>query len=155
MAIFERKKKSVSKKVEPLSARAKKEVGEAREKARKAELDAKIAKARAEAAQKKMKKMEVDKKIANIRAKYSKARPVAGPGIPGMYTSAAAPKIIARHTVKKGDTLSAIAKKYYGSGAKKYYELIQSANKDLIKDVNLIYPDQVFKIPELPPELKK
>ena len=64
-------------------------------------------------------------------------------------------KFIAEYTVKKGDTLSAIAKEYYGSGAKPYYELIQKANPDLIKDVNLIYPDQVFKIPVLPPELKK
>ena len=52
-------------------------------------------------------------------------------------------KFIAEHTVKKGDTLSAIA----------LWEVIQKANN--IKDANLIYPGQVFKIPELPPGLKK
>ena len=62
-------------------------------------------------------------------------------------------KIIAEYTVKKGDTLSAIAKKYYGSATKPLWEVIQKANN--IKDANLIYPGQVFKIPELPPGLKK
>ncbi|MBN1298370.1 MAG: LysM peptidoglycan-binding domain-containing protein [Actinobacteria bacterium] len=70
---------------------------------------------------------------------------------------AAAPgaKIIAQYTVKKGDTLSQIAKDHYGSASKKYWELIQQANKDIIKDASLIKPGQVFKIPELPLELKK
>jgi nucleoid-associated protein YgaU len=62
-------------------------------------------------------------------------------------------KFIAEYTVKKGDTLSAIAKKYYGSATKPLWEVIQKANN--IKDANLIYPGQVFKIPELPPGLKK
>jgi nucleoid-associated protein YgaU len=62
-------------------------------------------------------------------------------------------KFIAEYTVKKGDTLSAIAKKYYGSATKPLWEVIQKAND--IKDANLIYPGQVFKIPELPPGLKK
>ncbi|MFC2145015.1 LysM peptidoglycan-binding domain-containing protein [Actinomycetota bacterium] len=62
-------------------------------------------------------------------------------------------KFIAEYTVKKGDTLSAIAKKYYGSATKPMWEVIQKANN--IKDANLIYPGQVFKIPELPPGLKK
>ncbi len=67
----------------------------------------------------------------------------------------AASSIIAEYTVKKGDTLGAIAKQFYGVTGPKYWNLIQSANKDLIKDVNLIYPGQVFKIPALPEELKK
>ena len=62
-------------------------------------------------------------------------------------------KFIAEYTVKKGDTLSAIAKKYYGSATKPLWEVIQKANN--IKDANLIYPGQVFKIPKLPPGLKK
>ncbi|MCJ7473219.1 MAG: LysM peptidoglycan-binding domain-containing protein [Actinobacteria bacterium] len=62
-------------------------------------------------------------------------------------------KFIAEYTVKKGDTLSAIAKKYYGSATKPLWEVIQKANN--IKDANLIYPGQVFKIPELPPGFKK
>jgi len=49
------------------------------------------------------------------------------------------------HTVKQGDTLWAIAKTYYGNGA--LYTKIHEANKDTIKNPNLIYPGQVFHIP--------
>jgi nucleoid-associated protein YgaU len=64
-------------------------------------------------------------------------------------------KNIAEYTVKKGDTLSQIAKNYYGSATQPYWKLIQDANKDIIKNANLIYPGQVFKIPELPEAMKK
>jgi LysM repeat protein len=48
------------------------------------------------------------------------------------------------HTVQSGDTLWAIAKKYYGNGGQ--YTKIASANPD-IKNPNLIYPGQVLSIP--------
>lgn len=48
------------------------------------------------------------------------------------------------YTVKKGDTLWAIAKTYYGSGAQ--YPKIVAANSS-IRNPNLIYPGQVFTIP--------
>jgi nucleoid-associated protein YgaU len=72
----------------------------------------------------------------------------------GPTAAAQAPKT-AVYTVKKGDTLSQIAKNFYGFATPPYWKLIQDANKDLIKDANLIYPGQVFKIPELPEALKK
>ena len=50
-----------------------------------------------------------------------------------------------KYTVKKGDTLWAIAKKYYGNGAK--YTKIVNANKSLIKNPNLIYVGWVLIIP--------
>lgn len=49
------------------------------------------------------------------------------------------------YTVKKGDCLSVIAKKFYGSGSKTYYMKIANANG--ISNPNLIYPNQVFTIP--------
>lgn len=49
------------------------------------------------------------------------------------------------YTVKKGNTLWGIAKKYYGNGAK--YPTIYNANKGKIKNPNLIYVGQVFTIP--------
>ncbi len=49
------------------------------------------------------------------------------------------------HTVKKGDTLYGIAKKYYGKGAQ--YTKIFNANKGTIKNANLIYVGQKILIP--------
>lgn len=49
------------------------------------------------------------------------------------------------YTVKKGDCLWNIAKKYYGNGAQ--YTKIYNANKGKIKNPNLIYPGQVLTIP--------
>ena len=51
------------------------------------------------------------------------------------------------YTVKKGDCLWNIAKKYYGDGSK--YTKIYEANKDKITNPNLIYVDQVLVIPAL------
>lgn len=47
------------------------------------------------------------------------------------------------YEIKSGDNLSKIAKKYPGMTWKKIYE----ANKDIIKDPNIIYPGQKIKIP--------
>jgi len=50
------------------------------------------------------------------------------------------------YTVKKGDNLWTLAKKFYGSGAD--YTKIYEANKGTIgKNPNLIYPGQTFTIP--------
>lgn len=56
-----------------------------------------------------------------------------------------APKVTA-YTVKKGDTLWGIAKKYLGNGAK--YTLIYDANKDKISNPNRIYVGQTLTIPK-------
>lgn len=49
------------------------------------------------------------------------------------------------YTVKKGDSLWAIAAKYYGKGSE--YTKIASANTDKISNPNLIYPGQVLTLP--------
>lgn len=51
------------------------------------------------------------------------------------------------YTVVKGDSLSKIAKNYYGDAMK--YPVIFEANKPMLKDPNLIYPGQVLRIPTL------
>jgi nucleoid-associated protein YgaU len=51
------------------------------------------------------------------------------------------------HTVAKGDTLSAIAKKVYGDANK--YQAIFEANKPMLKDPDKIYPGQTLRIPPL------
>ncbi len=47
---------------------------------------------------------------------------------------------------RESDTLSKIAKQYYGSAGQ--WKRIYEANKDVIKNPDLIYPGQTFKIPE-------
>lgn len=51
------------------------------------------------------------------------------------------------HTVKRGDTLWAIAKAAYGDGSK--YPMIFEANKPMLSDPDKIYPGQVLRIPPL------
>ncbi|MDP5231011.1 MAG: LysM peptidoglycan-binding domain-containing protein [Cellulophaga sp.] len=52
-----------------------------------------------------------------------------------------------RHTVKGGDSLSKIAKHYYGDAMK--YKQIFEANTGLLKNPDVIHPDQVLVIPNL------
>lgn len=49
------------------------------------------------------------------------------------------------HTVVRGDTLSAIAKKFYGNANQ--YMLIFEANKPMLSHPDKIYPGQVLRIP--------
>lgn len=52
-----------------------------------------------------------------------------------------------RHTVKSGETLGKIAKHYYGDAMK--YKEIFAANTDILKNPDLIHPDQELIIPNL------
>jgi nucleoid-associated protein YgaU len=49
------------------------------------------------------------------------------------------------HTVERGDTLSAIAKKFYGDANK--YQAIFEANKPMLSNPDKIYPGQKLRIP--------
>jgi nucleoid-associated protein YgaU len=51
------------------------------------------------------------------------------------------------HTVERGDTLSGIAKKHYGSAMK--YPVIFEANKPMLEHPDKIYPGQNLRIPPL------
>ena len=55
----------------------------------------------------------------------------------------------AEHEVVAGDSLSAIASRYYGSAAKEKWMAIYEANKEIIGDnPSLIKVGQVLKIPK-------
>jgi len=51
------------------------------------------------------------------------------------------------HTVEKGDSLSKIAKEYYGDMMK--YPVIFEANKPMLEHPDKIYPGQVLRIPPI------
>ena len=62
-------------------------------------------------------------------------------------SSSTAPSPAGRsYTVQKGDSLSKIAKREYGDAQQ--WRKIYEANRDLIANPDLIYPGQVFRIPE-------
>lgn len=72
--------------------------------------------------------------IATVKPKVS-VRPTKPPEVNAGKT----------YTVKSRDCLWKIAKQFYGNGAQ--YTKIYNANKDKIKNPNLIYPGQVLTIP--------
>jgi nucleoid-associated protein YgaU len=49
------------------------------------------------------------------------------------------------YTIAPGDSLSKIAKHFYGDASK--WRQIFEANRDVIKDPDLIYPGKTIKIP--------
>lgn len=51
------------------------------------------------------------------------------------------------YVIQKGDTLSKIAKQHYGDANK--YPAIFEANREVIKDADLIFPGQKIRIPKL------
>jgi nucleoid-associated protein YgaU len=51
-----------------------------------------------------------------------------------------------QYTVVKGDSLSKIAKRVYGDAQQ--WRKIYEANRDQIKNPDLIYPGQTFTIPD-------
>lgn len=59
--------------------------------------------------------------------------------------SALEPGNVEYYVIESGDTLSKIAKKYYQDAAQ--YPRIFAANKEVIKDADLMYPGQKIRIP--------
>jgi nucleoid-associated protein YgaU len=54
---------------------------------------------------------------------------------------------VATRTIQPGNTLWAIAEERYGAGI--LYVEVYEANRDRIRDPDLIYPGQVFTLPEV------
>ena len=76
----------------------------------------------------------------------STERPIgAGAASGGMASAGGEGWASKTYTVQKGDTLSKIAKDFYGNANK--YQQIFEANKPMLKDPDKIYPGQVLRIP--------
>jgi nucleoid-associated protein YgaU len=58
--------------------------------------------------------------------------------------------VLTQHTVRLGDSLSEIAKFYYGKSSNALVELIFRANTDLLDDPDEIFQGDVIRIP-VPP----
>ena len=96
------------------------------------------------------------KGVAHVEADLPGAPAASAPkaGAPKADAAAAekpaAPKAAAAapvfHTVGKGETLSAIAKKYLGDANK--YNAIFEANRPMLTDPDKIYPGQTLRIPQ-------
>ncbi|MFM7445356.1 MAG: LysM peptidoglycan-binding domain-containing protein [Tabrizicola sp.] len=83
--------------------------------------------------------------VAAIEPAATPDAPAAAQADPPAATPAAAPAPVSV-TVQPGFTLWGIAQERYGDGV--LYVQVFEANKDKIKDPNLIYPGRVFSVPE-------
>ena len=79
--------------------------------------------------------------FSDVQSGSSSTAPPPGVGGPA---GTAAP--MSTYVVVKGDSLSKIAQRAYGDARK--WRKIYEANKDMIKDPDLIYPGQSLRIPE-------
>ncbi len=89
---------------------------------------------------------------ADSQASKEKAALIAGnvKGIESVNDAALtfpAPVVVNYYTIQKGDSLSKIAKAEYGDAMK--YKALFEANREVIKDPDLIYPGQVIRVPAL------
>jgi LysM repeat protein len=86
---------------------------------------------------------QIDAKYADLAAEIAvNPSPAPTGGAQAAQPSAVQTKT---YTVQAGDTLSKIAKQFYGNGNE--YMRIFEANKDQLKDPNMIKVGQVLKIP--------
>jgi nucleoid-associated protein YgaU len=82
-----------------------------------------------------------EEKKKNPKADFSNVQSGSSSTAPSPATSATTKTYV----VKKGDSLSKIAKESYGDANE--WRKIYEANRDAIKDPDLIYPGQTLKIP--------
>ena len=85
-------------------------------------------------------------RIAAAPAPVPAAGAVVTGGVPTPTAAAAAKAAEKVHVVEKGDTLGAIAKKYYGKAGA--YMKIFEANRDVLDDLDKIKPGQKLRIPD-------
>lgn len=87
------------------------------------------------------------KVLSRLETPFKREAPeVLRPPVTDEAGQGAAAPLVRAVTVQKGDTLWAISQQRYGSGF--LYVRVFAANQDAIRDPDLIYPGQVFAIPE-------
>jgi len=89
------------------------------------------------------KKEKAKPDFSNVRSGGSSTAPAPERQADGDASSAGS---VGTYVVVEGDSLSKIAKRQYGDAQK--WRRIYEANRDLIKDPDLIYPGQQLRIPE-------
>ncbi len=83
----------------------------------------------------------IELRLDQLAADGSVGRRIAVPF--DMAATAAVPQ---SYTVRRGNSLWLIARRVYGAGIR--YTAIYTANHDQIRDPDLIYPGQQFKVPK-------
>ena len=86
-----------------------------------------------------------DDKPAEAKPDFSKVRSGGSSTAPTAPEPTSTSGSARTYVVVKGDTLSGIAKREYGDANK--WPTIYEANKDVIKNPDLIYPGQQLRIP--------
>ncbi len=83
--------------------------------------------------------------FTNVRSGASSTAPAPEPQTDGDPSPEGSADTRKYYVVVKGDTLSSIARRQYGDARK--WGPIFEANRDRIKDADLIYPGQQLRIP--------
>lgn len=134
-AAEEAKEEATAARTQAAREAAQKRVAES--KARTAEAKAKAAEKDAAEAKAKLASLEREKRAGEMRERLERQEE--------KIAAAKAQAQTRVYVIKSGDSLSKIAKEVYGD-ANRWPEIFE-ANKDKIKDPNLIYPGQELRIP--------
>ena len=81
--------------------------------------------------------------FSDVRSGSSSTAPAPLPGLPDLETTGMGGG--RSYTVQAGDSLSKIAQREYGDASQ--WKRIHEANKDLIKNPDLIHPGQTLNLP--------
>lgn len=87
-----------------------------------------------------------DKKHDKSRPDFSNVQSGSSSTAPSRPSPSSSPSTAKTYVVKEGDSLSKIAKREYGDADD--WRKIFEANRDVIKDPDLIYPGQTLKLPQ-------
>jgi nucleoid-associated protein YgaU len=92
------------------------------------------------------KKDKPRKDFSNVRSGSSSTAPAPAPTARAPHPTAPPTPVTRTYTVVSGDSLSRIAKREYGDANQ--WRRIYEANRNIIKNPDLIYPGQILRIPE-------